>query len=196
MHRDVSRAGFTLVELLVVIAIISLLAGLLVPTVNMARTKAQKVSCLSNLKELGKLASLYAGDNREWFPYARKVKEPLAFESLQLLADWDPSVVSPKLFCSPAHRDEPAIKDEEGKYTLDENSCSYAWIADRTMQTDKPDLPLGSNDRMRKDSDDKPEGHSKGLNVVYVGTQAEFLKEQDLPEGRDLPKGLIGNSRK
>jgi prepilin-type N-terminal cleavage/methylation domain-containing protein/prepilin-type processing-associated H-X9-DG protein len=58
----VKRAGFTLIELLVVIAIIGILAAILFPVFATAREKARQTSCLSNLKQLGAAAMMYAQD--------------------------------------------------------------------------------------------------------------------------------------
>jgi len=60
--------GFTLIELLVVIAIIAILAALLLPALSAAKAKAFQAACASNLKQWGTALTMYAGDNRDFFP--------------------------------------------------------------------------------------------------------------------------------
>lgn len=201
-RKSEHQQGFTLVELLVVIAIIGTLAALFSGNIISALRKSDETTCRNNLRNLGGLARTYSYSNSQLFPVG-KGKPPIAFESLQKLANYLKDEVKPSMFVCPSSGFLPAETDDNGRFVLDEYTSSYAWLG-RPLRNDAAGTVALGSDVAWKNEDGTEGNHIDFLLVVFADASVSTLYNPDmevvpdgattLSEGTVLPKGLVGNA--
>ena len=192
-HRRVvsRRRGFTLIELLVVIAIISILSGLVVPSLLEGRRKAQLAQCTNHLRQIYTLAMGYSdAAGKGWFPF-RTGSDPRAHESLNVLVEFDRDTAQGEIFICPAGDGGAAPDDGKGNFLLSEETLSYAWTA-RRMKNTAVNKPLASDKYVDgfEDEGGVHGGHRGGMNVLYTDGSVRFTLTADLDPETGLPPGL------
>jgi type II secretory pathway pseudopilin PulG len=114
-----------MIALPVVIAIIAILAGMLLPALNSAREKARRISCVSNMKQIGTAFALYTNAGEQLLPVTANGMSA-GTSALQLLVN-SGNLTDAKVYVCPSSTTQTAAVTN-GLPQLTTTTVSYAYI--------------------------------------------------------------------
>lgn len=146
-YGNSTQSMTTTLALQATVAPAAIMAGMLLPALSMSREKARRISCASNMKQIGLGLRMYSSDHDEMFP------APDGAAGLELLRQ-EGYLENPRIYACPSADGVTAPTGQP----LTEETVSYIYFGGMS-EADSVDLPLVI---------DKPDNHQKYVNVLYI----------------------------
>jgi len=193
------QRGFTLIELLVVIAIIAILASMLLPALSKAKARAQRLQCVSQLRQLGLGITLLATDRNEKYPPAVYRTGDYMYQlswddyihryigGTDSEADLELGITAsnkvPRILKCPADRIEVSIS--WGPYAT-RRSYSMNFAGSMDAKSSLPQAQFGIGAYLYHNDGSRPDWDPPGYKTSVVQDNAGTMLLTELPNGENM----------
>ena len=203
--------GMTIVELLPPIGITFTLASMLLPALAKAKSRANRIKCVNNVKQVGGALRAFADDNRDRYPWLLTWKDQIAqqggaatasarvyFETSSLFADsaMKANLGSPKILVSPCDPENQGPNDlvelrraHHTRNPIPNNAHSYGVVTGGGWVGGNPDPRARSAAELARTPEDKGADVLKPTTVLMVTRNINGPRKNGADSLSDAAKG-------